>query len=228
MNLTRLIPFFVLVATNCHSAIAKDGQARRLVQEWEKGTNPSKGSKGTNPSKGKATNPSKGKAPTVTTSAPVAPTMAPVASCTDDDDFEFVTTNTGVTVKCDWLTKNNPGIRIPKYCKDGPVLDNCLASCDNCSCAADSDTFEFTVVYSSATVGCDWFGKRNTERRRANYCVESGRFYDKTIADMCVSGCFCTKPCDVSTFDELRGAIIPLMVTLKSALEQFFLPNRLS
>eukprot|EP00979_Chaetoceros_neogracilis_P008253 scaffold1833_cov263-Chaetoceros_neogracile.AAC.14 len=130
--------------------------------------------------------------PTAATSAPVkSPTAAPVASCADDSAFTFVTTNTGKTVKCDWLTLNNSARRIAAYCPEGPVLGNCLASCDNCSCAADPVAFTFTVSASGATVGCDWFGKRNTEDRRANYCVDSGEFYDKKIADTCVSGCFC-------------------------------------
>jgi hypothetical protein len=129
MNLTRLIPFFVLVATNYHSAIAKDGQARHLNKEsWEylsanmdfeyypkatmrtspsKGTNPSKGSKAANPSKGKAPTPfksnaptpSKSKAPTVTTSAPTP--------CDDDPAFTFTAPKTKITQDCAYITKND-------------------------------------------------------------------------------------------------------------------------
>jgi len=234
MNLTRLIPFFVVVATNCHSAIAKDGQARRLEENWEYFPT--------------ATNRSKGKALTVTTSAltciddtafkftvfragfklertcafiiknasklqrrqallcgreengvrvsskccaactKLPPNPSP---CDDDDTFTFALENGNTDVECAWLNKNNSDDRKLKYCKKGPVKGNCLASCDNCSCAADPVAFTFTVSASGATVGCDWFGKRNTEDRRANYCVDSGEFYDKKIADTCVSGCFC-------------------------------------
>jgi|EP00979_Chaetoceros_neogracilis_P004716 hypothetical protein len=93
MNLTCLIPLFVLVATNCHSAIAKEGQARRL-EEWEnprmmkspsKGTNPSKGCKATSPSKGsKGTNPSKGSTKAPKSSKGKASTVT--TSCDDDDE----------------------------------------------------------------------------------------------------------------------------------------------
>lgn len=136
--------------------------------------------------------------PTITTTTPTkapakSPTAAPVTSCSDNDAFEFVTKNSGVLVDCDWLTKNwkNTAKRISMYCTDGAVLGNCLASCDNCSCAADSVSFKFTVVASGMEVGCDWFGTRNTEDRKAKYCVESGEYYDADIANTCVSGCFC-------------------------------------
>jgi|AntRauTorckE5430_2_1112549.scaffolds.fasta_scaffold10514_1 hypothetical protein len=96
MNLTCLIPLFVLVATNCHSAIAKEGQARRLDEEWEKspskGTNPSKGSKATNPSNCKATSPSKGSKGTNPSKGGKAPKSSKgkastvTTSCDDDDE----------------------------------------------------------------------------------------------------------------------------------------------
>jgi hypothetical protein len=156
MNLTCLIPFFVLVATNCHSAIAKEGQARRLQQEWErpmrrkapsKGTNPSKGSKATNPSKGskatnpskgkgmnpskgKGTNPSKGKAPTPSPTVTTSPT-----SCDDDPAFTFTAPKTKQKQDCAYITKNKKKLqqRQDNVCsvKENGVLvsSKCCAAC---------------------------------------------------------------------------------------------------
>jgi hypothetical protein len=157
MNLTRLIPFFVLVATNCHSAIAKDGQARRL-QEFEypmkrkspskqgtnpskgskatnpskgsKATNPSKGSKATNPSKGKGMNPSKGKAPTPSPTVTTSPT-----SCDDDPAFTFTAPKTKKKQDCAYITKNKKKLqqRQDNVCsvaeKGDLVSSKCCAAC---------------------------------------------------------------------------------------------------
>eukprot|EP00979_Chaetoceros_neogracilis_P010656 scaffold2544_cov269-Chaetoceros_neogracile.AAC.10 len=165
MILTRVIPFFVLIAINCHSAIAKDGQQARRPQEWEmkrkspsKGTNPSKGSKGTNPSKGKATNPSKGKAPnpskgkapTVTTSPSKAPTVTTSAptSCDDDPTFTFTAPKTKKVQDCAYITKNDSKLQQRQENVCGVEEGNGVLVSSKCCAACTAPTGEPSEVPS--------------------------------------------------------------------------------
>jgi hypothetical protein len=110
-------------------------------------------------------------------------------SCADDNAFRFVTMNSGATVNCAWLNKNNSVKRISMYCGERSIMEACSASCDACGTCEDINDFMFELNFSGKSVGCDWFTKNNTARRTGQYCVESGSFFDAEIANGCVASC---------------------------------------
>eukprot|EP00979_Chaetoceros_neogracilis_P000848 scaffold179_cov229-Chaetoceros_neogracile.AAC.4 len=120
----------------------------------------------------------------------LVPVLATAQTCADDASFTFDTINTGNTVDCDWLTLNNPEIRIPKYCDTDPSIKAaCCISCNSLIPCEDTSGFTFELDFSGDTVGCDFFTKKRTELRTGNYCVESGDFFDADIAEGCFASC---------------------------------------
>jgi hypothetical protein len=123
----------------------------------------------------------------------LVPALAKGQICADDAAFTFVTTYTGVTVNCAWLTKNKiqAEIRIPQYCSEPSIMEACCYTCIPCE---DTNGFTFELDYSGNSVGCDFFTKKKTEERTGDYCVESGSFFDADIAAGCIASCGLCSP----------------------------------
>eukprot|EP00979_Chaetoceros_neogracilis_P014276 scaffold4540_cov256-Chaetoceros_neogracile.AAC.1 len=217
MKLSRFIPFFVLVANNCHSAIAKDGQARHLNKEsWEylsanmdfeyypkatmrnrkspsKGSNPSKGKAPTRP-KTEAPTPSRSKAPTVTSTS--APTP-----CDDDPAFTFTAPKTKITQDCAYITKNDSKLqqRQDNVCdveENGVLVSSkCCAACTPCD---DDPAFTFTAPKTKITQDCAYITKNDSklQQRQENVCgVEENGVL---VSSKCCSACTALVPPSVS------------------------------